>query len=373
MSKINCFTDRQTDQVIEYSVLRALVMILVVVGHCTYYTIAGPSEYGGIDYAGIMKTAGIMDTHVHAWTSVLTMFIYTFHMPLFMSISGAVFELGWNKGKYRDSAIFVKKKIRRLLVPFFGVTLFYAVPLKYLSGYWHESSDVLRDIFIGQFLVQGNTHLWFLLTLFFEFLIFYLFLRQGILEKRYQYILFVILLLTCFVAKKVPIKLISYVLEFGIYFYVGILFERYRKVINAHVALRWVITLLLLWFILFVAHYGLAHPSSFVLKGIKRLDEILMAFIGMMTFYAGMVLALRKQMLTGKWVSLLSRDSMGIYLYSDPLNYVILASFAVMFSIAGFGNEFLSAALYSARLILTFFGGLVVTLAIRYLSHQIKF
>ena len=157
-----------------------------------------------------------------------------------------------------------------------------------------------------------------------QFLIFYFFLRQGILEKRYQYILFVILLLTCFVAKKVPIKLISYVLEFGIYFCVGILFERYRKVINAHVALRWVIALLVLWLMLFLMHHGLAHPSSFVLKGIKRLDEILMAFIGMMTFYGGMLFALRKQMLSGKWVPLLSRDSMGIYLYSDPLNYVIL-------------------------------------------------
>ena len=348
-------------------------MILVVVGHCTYYTIAGPSEYGGIDYAGAMEAAGVMDTYVHAWTSVLTMFIYTFHMPLFMAISGAVFELGWNKGKYRDTAIFVKKKVLRLLVPFFGVTLFYGVPLKYLSGYWNESSDVLRDIFIGQVLVQGNTHLWFLLTLFFEFLIFYLFLRQGVLEKRYQYILFVILLLTCFVAKKVPIKLISYVFEFGVYFYVGILFERYRKVINAHVALRWVIALLFLWFILFVAHHGLAHPSSFILKGIKRLDEIVMAFIGMMTFYGGMVLALRKQMLTGKWVSLLSRDSMGIYLYSDPLNYVILAIFAAMFSSAGFGNEFLSASLYTARLFFSFFGGIAVTLVVRYFLHQIKF
>lgn len=348
-------------------------MILVVVGHCTYYTIAGPSEYGGIDYTGAMKAAGVMDTYVHDWTNELTFFIYTFHMPLFMAISGAVFELGWNKGKYRDAAIFVKKKVRRLLVPFFGVTLLYAVPLKYLSGYWNESSNVLRDIFIGQVLLQGNTHLWFLMTLFCEFLIFYFFLRQGILEKRYQYILFVILLLTCFVAKKVPIKLISYILEFGIYFCVGILFERYRKVINAHVALRWVIALLVLWLMLFLMHHGLAHPSSFVLKGIKRLDEILMAFIGMMTFYGGMLLALRKQMLSGKWVPLLSRDSMGIYLYSDPLNYVILAGFAVMFSIAGFGNEFLSTSLYSARLILTFFGGLAVTFAIRYLSHQIKF
>ena len=79
-------------------------MILVVVGHCTYYTIAGPSEYGGIDYAGAMEAAGVMDTYVHAWTSVLTMFIYTFHMPLFMAISGAVLVVSRFFRKFISSA-----------------------------------------------------------------------------------------------------------------------------------------------------------------------------------------------------------------------------------------------------------------------------
>ncbi len=48
-------------------------------------------------------------------------------------------------------------------------------------------------------------------------------------------------------------------------------------------------------------------------------------------------------------------------MYSDSLNYVILAVFASIFTIAGFGEESLSLGLYLARFVFTFLGGLLVT------------
>lgn len=371
MGNIHCHrqTDRQTGEVVEYNTLRALVMILVVVGHCTYYTISGSSMYGGIDYGGAMKVAGILDTQTHIWASRISSFIYTFHMPLFMAISGAVLELGWRNGKYRDRNVFIRKKIHRLLIPFLCVTLFYVIPVKYLAGYWNDSVDPVMDILIGQILIQGNTHLWFLPTLFCEFIIFYLLIIERYSPNEKKRILILILFGSCLISRNIPIKLIAYILEYGIYFYAGMLFECYRSSINTHINTRWVSMGVLTWLVLFVIHYEFVHTSTFALNSIKRIDEIIMAFVGIMTFYGVMIIALRKKLLSGKLVSLFVKYSFGIYLYSDSLNYVILAGFVYIFSILGFGSEFLSAGLYFVRLIFTFLGGLIITVAVARLEN----
>ena len=134
--------------------------ILVVIGHSTYYSIV--TEYGGVDYAGMMRANGVNDAVVHKMLSVVTGAIYSFHMPLFMALSGALFS----RSKTRDFLPFVKNKAQRLLLPFAVVALFVSVPLKYLAGYWDGSENIFRDVFVGQYLIQGNTHLWFFVTLF---------------------------------------------------------------------------------------------------------------------------------------------------------------------------------------------------------------
>lgn len=57
--------------------MRNLLVLLVVIGHATYYDIITP--FGGIQYGMLMEEAGIQDTLFHSLTSELTNFIYTFH------------------------------------------------------------------------------------------------------------------------------------------------------------------------------------------------------------------------------------------------------------------------------------------------------
>ena len=77
-------------KVAEYDIVRALLMILVILGHCTYYQIS--TNYGGAYYQDLMLQAGVNDTIIHRITSWVTGAIYTFHMPLFMALSGAVLD-----------------------------------------------------------------------------------------------------------------------------------------------------------------------------------------------------------------------------------------------------------------------------------------
>src|SRR5699024_9855767 len=102
--------DRQTDRQVYYDVMRNLLVLLVVIGHATYYYIITP--FGGIQYGMLMEEAGIQDTLFHSLTSELTNFIYTFHMPVFIALSGSLFALG----KKLEASAFIIKKTKRLLI-----------------------------------------------------------------------------------------------------------------------------------------------------------------------------------------------------------------------------------------------------------------
>ena len=92
--------------------------MLVVIGHATYYDIITP--FGGIHYGMIMTELGIQDTCFHVLASELTNFIYTFHMPVFIALSGSLFAIG----KRVKADAFLKKKAKRLLIPFFAFGYF---------------------------------------------------------------------------------------------------------------------------------------------------------------------------------------------------------------------------------------------------------
>ena len=146
---------------------RTLTMLLVIIGHCTYLNLMTP--YGGISYFSNISSEEY--SFGEKLLTTMVSFIYTFHMPLFMMLSGACFSLTIHKAAGLKA--FVSNKARRLLVPFLFTTLLLSVPLKYMSGYYSESANVLEDIVLGQFLLMGNSHLWFVASLFWIFLMYY--------------------------------------------------------------------------------------------------------------------------------------------------------------------------------------------------------
>ena len=129
-----------------YDILRVIATLLVVIGHCTYLTIS--TKYGGCDYSYLDKS------FVFKVVSKLTSFIYLFHMPLFIALSGALFAKSLDRGRYASFMELLNKKAKRLVIPFIVVTLFYAVPIKFLSGYYNASTSLFSDILIGQVLIQ---------------------------------------------------------------------------------------------------------------------------------------------------------------------------------------------------------------------------
>ena len=149
---------RQEDK----DILRIILVALVVIGHGTYYNIT--TKFGGINYGTMMSDASISDTMFHKITSILTNFIYTFHMPAFIALSGSLFSLKKNINT-RGTII---KKTKRLLVPFIAVWIFWNLPVKYFSGYYHGVS--IKGMLL-QLIFPSCVYLWYLECLFFVFVI----------------------------------------------------------------------------------------------------------------------------------------------------------------------------------------------------------
>ena len=110
--------------IIEYSIFRALLILMVVLGHCSYLSII--TDYGSFN---IFDQSLIGSCLGQKFLYYPTYVIYSFHMPAFIFLSGAMFEL--HKGKYLiDKISFIKNKFIKLFVPFILITTIYVCPCK---------------------------------------------------------------------------------------------------------------------------------------------------------------------------------------------------------------------------------------------------
>lgn len=208
----------------EYDSLRIGATFLVIIGHCGYYTII--TNYGGIDYSSLYYNS--KEPIMHQILNLIVSFIYSFHMPLFIGLAGAVFRYT-TKDKNINFLSFVKSKIYRLIIPFILISIFYSIPIKIFSGYYSESTNLFYDIFLGQICLLGNSYLWFLVTLFFDFIIIYI-IEKNFLERK----IFKLCLFFClwFIFPKLNIPIFSNVLSYLLWFYLGYIFEDKRNKIN---------------------------------------------------------------------------------------------------------------------------------------------
>ena len=95
-------------------ILKGVLIILVVVGHCIQY--GNGSQY--------INNLSFFDNKIFK-------IIYSFHMPLFMLISGYLFYYSVSK---RDSQYIIKSKIERLIIPSFIWPILYGLSLIIAKG-----------------------------------------------------------------------------------------------------------------------------------------------------------------------------------------------------------------------------------------------
>lgn len=353
--------DKERDY--KYDILRVFLTVLVVVGHGTYYTIQTP--FGGIDYSGLMLLEGIEDTKIHILTSYLTGLIYTFHMPVFFALSGSLFCRQMIQRKWKNIGSLVANKFKRLLIPCFFVWVCWNIPIKYISGYY---DGVKPQKWVLQMIFPECVYLWFLEGLFFAFIIVYFI---GTLKcKEVWKITLIFLLWVISVLQQsflgnewMPL---GNPFKYALWFAVGTQYNYITNKIRNLVSKKCNIVLLPIWvFVVLI--------NTLFLKGVCKIlvGGLVVPFIAIILLYywADKIsnLNYNKQRLMNA-----SAYSFGIYLWAEPLNYLIIHWVYVNLGVAAFGNEVVALVIWLLRIIGTPLVAILITTFLRRIRFPVK-
>ena len=203
----------------EITFLSSFGMILIVLGH------SRPApEPPNVLGAGLFYT--IADI------------FYTFHVPLFFFVSGFLFIYTTRNTTGFDYLAFLKKKVKRLLLPYFLLnTVAFLIKAPLTSYAWNPKALNLTSYFESLVYPSGSAigYFWFLPTLFLIFTLAPI-LRSICLSNKTNWYVYITLLLIAlhFSSTLIHIKTlnVSGALNYVIYFWSGMLFFVYRK--NMH-------------------------------------------------------------------------------------------------------------------------------------------
>lgn len=170
------------------------------------------------------------------WENVLYRFAYSFHMQLFMFISGYLFYCTrlQKPEKWTYFRVIVDKA-KRLLVPMvFFMALAFLLKGLFPSEMAREASLTPRGV-LNAFLYPQDSPLkemWFIATLFWLFLLMPFW--KVVLKSVYSTAAVALLLVLCHVwHPEVKLFCIEYVFIYAVYFFLGIVSSRYRVIESA--------------------------------------------------------------------------------------------------------------------------------------------
>lgn len=131
-----------------FDIARAICIILVVIGHFN------PDE-------------------APAWWKVTNSCIYSFHMPVFLFVSGFIYAFYFKKGNYLH---FMWKKVKRIFIPYLMASLIVVSIKLFTQGEAYVEHPVTLTTYLEMFyLPAAGYYLWFVWALFIMFAVVHLF------------------------------------------------------------------------------------------------------------------------------------------------------------------------------------------------------
>ncbi len=185
-----------------WDVVKGFSILLVVLGHSINYG-------NGADY---LRSEVFYD-------NILFKIIYSFHMPIFMIVSGYLFYYSLNR---RTISEILLSRIRMLLVPLFAFALIYKIPvivstLRGMTSFQFLLYDYLQSTILGY-------HLWFLWSVFLNSILVMLVVKFKLPQFSYLFIWICSLFPTAHAGFFTGMELFSFMYPF---FVIGFMFHQY--------------------------------------------------------------------------------------------------------------------------------------------------
>ncbi len=156
--------------------------------------------------------------------SFLADWLNTFHVYTFTFVSGYLFYFGkYEMGKYTSFKIFLKQKFKRLMVPYFFVSLIWVIPISMPFYKWS-----LNDLLYNFLLMVHPSQLWFLPMIFGVYIISYLLKDFYKSHTILSFVLVCLLYLLSFFLSNYfhnYLQIIS-ILKYLLFFYFGFTFRQ---------------------------------------------------------------------------------------------------------------------------------------------------
>ncbi len=202
-----------SNKILWLSIIQGYAILLVIIGHVNAFTYRDPAE-------------------LYPLSEFIQRFCYSFHMPLFMFVSGGLLYLsrinrGWStKDLYVD-------KLKRLLLPYIFFTIIAFVIKIIFASYAKRTPDASFSGFVNAFWSPSDGPLgemWFIGTLMW-LMAFYPLYKQLLKNPWTELILLTISLIPLILGINPGIKgwfNLNGIFQYAFYFIAGLLFFKYR-------------------------------------------------------------------------------------------------------------------------------------------------
>lgn len=274
---------------VDIDCVKGLTIILVVLGHIVTRNYPIGDEWFGYVKGGI----------------------YTFHMPLFIFLSGWIFNFTYLKiDGIKDTINYILKRAYRLLVPFF-LMAFIIILGKYLLGRFLYVDNPINDLGLSIINLFWNTNkscvgfIWYVYVVFIYIILTILGLKVFRFKNNIFYLIFIALIMKAF---RFPgyfyLNLIG---AYYIYFLLGYVAfqnkEKYYEIISKYANLFFVTT-----FLLIIFYFG---AGQFVDLSRMRMIIAICAIIGI----HGII---KNYYTNSKFLFWISKYTFSIYLFNLP-------------------------------------------------------
>lgn len=285
MKKKDNTTSVNNDKLYEISLLRPILAIMIVGLHafCIYN-------------GGWHEPEGFSPNILYAW---IGKFCAISTVPAFVFVSGYIYSYQRIRIKREGGAKFIKRKLKRLMLPSIIFSVLYFLFYKECEGLWSFLYSV----------ISGVGHMWYLPMLFWCFLIAWLIEEFFFASK----ILWPVLFIVSYFSHRfvLPIQL-SESLFYFIFFYLGMRTYLYRENLRDNdnfVLVEWLI---------------FAFIAGFIILEVKRPDtshlvqllKIIVPGVGVFTAYLLSLFYTRKHDVSDIWINL-GEYTMGIYIFQQ--------------------------------------------------------
>lgn len=277
--------------------LKIVTLLLVIIGHNNFLFASNSNNFVNYLFTNINPI------------------IYSFHMPLFFMLSGGVYKICLNNGKYYIFHDLVINKYHRLIKPYIITSTFIVFPVYYITN---KDLSII-DVLIQTITSQNAQHLWFIFDLFIIFILLY---------YPIKYLSNYIILPTLLVINVIPyisnIIVIQRFFIYSIWFYLGfILLEKITsRKYNFFSAL-----LSISVFFVFYFSYNKIEYGNLVLKNAYF---FLLSFSGCISliFFSNVIINnIGNKILSSSIYNNLKTYSFDIYLYSCPIQIIYVSLF----------------------------------------------